>query len=261
MAETSPADRDAATTASQTTPVLETQNLVKSFGSLVAVDGVDLVVEEGEVHSIIGPNGAGKTTLFNTIAGTLAPDSGRILFRGDDITMAPEHERARRGIVRAFQITQLFLDLPIRENLRLAVQSQEQRLNPLRGPNPAHEKQADRMRSRLGLDVDPEVLASTLSHGDKKRLGIGMALSTDPDVLLLDEPTSGVAQRESRELMGFLRETKEDRTILLIEHNVDLVLEISDRITVLNRGSVIAEGPPAEITENEQVQQAYMSGY
>lgn len=244
-----------------TQPLLRTEGLVRRFDSLVAVDDVDLAVATGEVHAIIGPNGAGKTTLFDMIAGTLAPTDGTIRFRGEAITDTPEHERARRGISRAFQITQLFADLSVHENLRLAVQASEQTLNPIATTDPSHADRAADLLSAVGIDATPTVPARTLSHGEQKRLEIGMALAVDPDLLLLDEPTSGVSQRESQQLLDFLAGASDDRTVLLVEHDVDLVMEFADRITVLQDGSIIAQGSPAEVAADETVQQAYMGGY
>lgn len=241
--------------------ILKTEDLTRNFGSLVAVDNVTLQVTKAEIHAIIGPNGAGKTTLFNMIAGTLPPTHGRIFYRGDDITDTPEHERAQRGICRAFQITQVFDDQPVVENLRLAIQGQEQNFNPLAHPDPDHTESAEDMLNQLDIDVAPQTPAGSLSHGDKKKLEIGMGLAADPHLLLLDEPTSGVAQGESHRLMEFLATASQGLTVLLIEHNVDLVLELSDRITVLDRGAIIAQGTPTEITADERVQEAYMGGY
>jgi branched-chain amino acid transport system ATP-binding protein len=241
--------------------LLETRNLTRRFGSLVAVDNVNLSIPPGEFHSIIGPNGAGKTTLFNMIAGTLAESEGAIIYKGTDITGTPEHERAQQGISRAFQMTQLFPNLSISENLRLAVQGQEQNFNPFSSLDPTHTDRADEMLSGIDIDARPSHIAKNLSHGGKKKLEIAMALSVDPELLLLDEPTSGVSQAESRPLMDFLSESSQDRTVLLIEHNVDFVLEISDRVTVLDDGSVISQGTPAQIEDDAAVQEAYMGAY
>jgi len=244
-----------------TDPLLRTEGLTRTFGSLTAVDAVDLSVPEGELHSIIGPNGAGKTTFFNMIAGTLPPTAGTIHFQGRDITNVDQDERARRGISRAFQVTQLFPELSVHENLRLAAQSQDQSFNPFASTDPAHDEQAREMFDQLGIQADPNSVSKNLSHGDKKKLEIGMALVSDPTLLMLDEPTSGVAEAELPDLFDFLVETTEELTVLLIEHDVDLVLELSDRITVLDRGQVIARGTPDEITADERVQEAYMGGY
>jgi branched-chain amino acid transport system ATP-binding protein len=254
------ADSDAqATTA--TDPLLHIEGLTKRFGSFTAVDNVDLSIPDGELHSIIGPNGAGKTTFFNMIAGTLEPTAGTIRFDDDEITSVDQDERARQGISRAFQITQLFPDLSVHENLRLAVQSQDQNFNPLAKQDPEHDRRASEMLAQLDIDVEPSSVAKNLSHGDKKKLEIGMAIVSDPTLLMLDEPTSGVAEGELPTLLDFLLDAVEDLTVLLIEHDVDLVLELSDRITVLDRGAVIARGPPSEISTNEAVQDAYMGGY
>jgi len=245
----------------QSERLLEIAGLTRKFGSFTAVDGVDLAVPDGEFHSIIGPNGAGKTTLFNMIAGQLPPTTGTIQFQEQEITDVDQDERARRGISRAFQITQLFLGLSVHENLRLAVQSQAQRFNPLTTTDPDHDERAREIFTRLDIQAQRSAIARNLSHGDKKKLEIGMALATDPTLLMLDEPTSGVAEGELPDLLDFLVEVVEERTVLLIEHDVDMVLELSDRITVLNRGEVIARGTPDEITADEAVQNAYMGGY
>jgi len=247
--------------ADQRDALLEVEGLTRRFGSFTAVDSVDLSVPDGEFHSIIGPNGAGKTTLFNMLAGSLPPSDGTIHFQGEEITAVDQDERARRGISRAFQITQLFPELSVHENLRLAAQSQDQRFNPLTTTDPSHDERAEEMFSQLDIQGRPTAVARNLSHGDKKKLEIGMALLTDPTLLMLDEPTSGVAEAELPNLLDFLVDVVEDLTVLLIEHDVDPVLELSDRITVLDRGSVIARGTPEEITANETVQDAYMGGY
>lgn len=247
--------------ADDSTALLDLDGVTKTFGSFTAVDDVNLSIPSGEVHSVIGPNGAGKTTLFNMIAGSLSPTDGAIRFGGADVTDIDQDERARRGISRAFQITQLFPDLTVHENLRLAAQSQAQRFNPLVTPDPAHAQRAETMLSKLEIQARPSTITKNLSHGDKKKLEIGMALISDPTLLMLDEPTSGVAEAELPALLEFLVDAIEDLTVLLIEHDVELVLELSDRITVLDRGEVIACGPPETITADEAVQEAYMGGY
>jgi branched-chain amino acid transport system ATP-binding protein len=241
------------------TPVLETIDLTRTFGEFTAVDRVDLKVTENEIHSIIGPNGAGKTTLFNMIAGSLRPSTGSVVFRGKDITTVSEDERARRGIIRAFQITQLFPSLTTRENLILAAQSIQQDFNPVHQPDPELRERADEMFDELAIDATLQTPAEVLSHGDKKKLEIGMALLTDPDLLLLDEPTSGVSQAESNHIVELI-DSITDVTILLIEHDVDIVLGISDRITVLHQGQVLEVGGPEDITGSEAVQRAYLGG-
>lgn len=241
--------------------LLRTENLTRRFGSLVAVNDVTLSIPRGEFHSIIGPNGAGKTTLFNMLAGTLPESEGRIIFDGDEITGLTDHERVQRGISRAFQTPQLFPGLSVLENLRLSVQSKDQSFNPFKKTDPVHEREAMEMLEQIEFEATPDQITENLSHGNKKKLEILMALSVDPDLLLLDEPTSGVSQADSGSLMEFISAASTDRTVLLIEHNVDLVLEYSDRITVLNRGEVISQGTPSYVTQDEKVQDAYMGSY
>jgi branched-chain amino acid transport system ATP-binding protein len=241
-------------------PILETDGLTRRFGDLCAVDDVDLSIPQGEFHSIIGPNGAGKTTLFNLIAGSMPASDGVIRFRGRDVAGDDEDDRARDGIVRAFQITQLFPALSIHENLRLAAQSTRQNRNPIAAMDQETVARADETYADLDIDAAPTATAETLSHGDKKKLEIGMALLADPDLLLLDEPTSGVSQAESGQIVDLVDQVT-DTTVLLIEHDVDLVLDLSDRITVLHQGERLATGPPEAITSNEDVQRAYLGGY
>lgn len=249
------------TSDSEDPALLRTEGLTRRFGELVAVNDVSLSIPRGEFHSIIGPNGAGKTTLFNMLAGTLPESDGRVVFDGEDITGMADHERVQRGISRAFQTPQLFPELSVLENLRLAVQATDQTLNPLTKTDPAHEQTALEVLDQIKFEAEPGQPTRDLSHGNKKKLEILMALSVEPDLLLLDEPTSGVSQADSDSLMEFISEASTDRTILLIEHNVDLVLQYSDRITVLDRGDVISQGTPSEVTADETVQDAYMGSY
>ncbi len=249
------------TQSSADSELLRTEELTRRFGSLVAVDDVNISIPRGEFHSIIGPNGAGKTTLFNMLAGTLPESDGRILFDGEEITGLSDHQRVQRGISRAYQTPQLFSGLSVLENLRLAVQSKNQSFNPIKKTDSAHEQEAIEMLEQIEFEAAPGQITENLSHGNKKKLEILMALSVDPDLLLLDEPTSGVSQADSDSLMEFISAASAERTVLLIEHNVDLVLEYSDRVTVLNRGAVISQGTPSYITQDETVQKAYMGSY
>ena len=247
------------------TAILETRNLYRSFGALVAVDDVSLSIQEGTLHSIIGPNGAGKTTLFNLISGTLAPTSGRVLHRGEDITDLPVHRIIHRGIGRSFQITNIFPNLTVFENVRLACQA-------LGGDNFSLFRSHRRFRSylrraadvldQMGLADRASMPAKTLPHGDQRRLELAMIVAADPEVLLLDEPTAGMATEHVPELIGLIRRLIDDggRTIVLVEHNMSVVMAVSDRITVMHRGRILAEGSPAEIAADEQVQQAYLGG-
>ncbi len=243
--------------------ILETRNLRKEFDGLVAVDNVSLKVREGRLHAIIGPNGAGKTTLFNLISGILPPTSGRILLRGQDITGLPPHEIARRGIGRSFQITNLFPNLTVLESVRLAVQA--------RGPyglrfwshyrryRECEEKAVEIIR-KVGLGGREFYLTRALPHGDQRKLEIALLLAMEPEILLLDEPTAGMASGEIPAMMELISSLREEgrHTILLVEHKMDVVMSLSDVITVMHQGRILAEGAPEEIRANEEVQRAYL---
>ena len=241
-------------------PVLEVDSLSKHFGDLKAVDDVSLAIPEGEVHAIIGPNGAGKTTMFNLITGTLQPTYGTVHFEGEDVTGTSLDARTRRGMSRVFQSAEVFPQLSIKENVRLAAQSNRQSFNPFKRPLPEHEQQAEEILEELDFEESVSTKVANLSHGDKKRLEIGMGLATDPSCLLLDEPTSGVSQEDSDRIIDQLVEMTEGITIVLIEHDIDIVMDVSDRITVLDTGEKIAQGAPTEIQQNEDVQEAYLGG-
>jgi branched-chain amino acid transport system ATP-binding protein len=240
--------------------LLTTERLTRAFGSLLAVDRVDMTVHAGELRSIIGPNGAGKTTFFRLISGETRPTSGRIVFRGTDITGMPRHAVARLGIAKSYQITNIFPHLSVLENVRVAVQ----------GPAHAYDfwSRADRLaasreRARallgtVGLAGKLPVLAAHLSHGEKRHLELAIALATDPALLLLDEPTAGMSQEETDETMRLIRELAVGRTVVLVEHKMKVVMNISDRVTVLHQGQVLAEGSPDDIRANERVQQTYL---
>ena len=248
-------------------PALETRGLTKRFGSLVAVDDVDLTVERGEFRSVIGPNGAGKTTLFDLLTGAQEPSEGRVLLDGEDVTGLPPHERVHRGLGRSFQITNVFAGLTVRENVRLAVQAArdesfrpvEEYLRRAEAFDGVNER-TERVLDRSGLAGRAGEPAAALAYGDQRRLEIAIVLATDPDLVLLDEPTAGMSVDETRATMELVGDVLADRTLLLIEHDVDLVMRVSDRVTVLHRGRVIAEGPPAEIAEDEAVREAYIGG-
>lgn len=239
-------------------PLLQTEGVSKRFGQLVALDDVHLTLNSEELHAIIGPNGAGKTTLFNVITGAMAPSSGRVFFKGNDITTLGEESRANRGLIRVFQIPQIFPELPILENVRLAIQATDQNFNPIAESNPTREQKAEAMLEQIQLASPPETMAKNLSHGDKKKLEIGMAMVMGADVLLLDEPTSGVGEGDADHLIQFISDVAADIPILLVEHNVDMVFGMADRITVLHQGSVIATGKPDEIRTDETVRDVYL---
>ena len=242
-------------------PLLQVENLAKRFEGIVATDNLSLNVAAGELHAIIGPNGAGKTTLIAQLGGQLAPDSGRIHFAGNDITALPMYRRSRLGLARSFQITSLFLDLSVLDNVALAVQARaghsfhfwsDARLEmELRQP-------ARAALERVGLDGRADLPASALSHGEHRQIELAMALASLPRMLLLDEPMAGLGPEESARMVGMLRALKKEVTILLVEHDMEAVFALADRITVLVYGRVIASGAPADIRANAAVRDAYL---
>ena len=243
--------------------ILEAEHLRKDFGGLIAVEDVSLRVRAGSLHSIIGPNGAGKTTLFNLLSGVFKPTAGRILFRGRDITPLPPHRIAHLGIGRSFQVTNVFPNLTVFENVRLAAQALgRDNLNLIASASRFRDytARAEEVLAHVGLGAKANALASTLPHGDKRKLEIGILLASDPQVLLLDEPTAGMASEQVPQLMTLIADVRKqgDKTILLVEHNMDVVMNVSDAITVMHYGKVHAEGTPAQIASNEQVQKAYL---
>jgi branched-chain amino acid transport system ATP-binding protein len=240
--------------------LLRTEQLTRAFGSLVAVNRVTLTVRKGELRSIIGPNGAGKTTFFRLVSGEMAPSSGRVLFREADITGLPQHRVCRLGIAKSYQITNIFPHLSVVENVRVAVQGYARSFN--------FWSRADRLAgcldraqailSHVGLARQADRLAAHLSHGEKRHLEIGIALASDPALLLLDEPTAGMSPEETDETMVLIRELARGRTVVLVEHKMKLVMVISDRVTVLHQGQVLADGTPEEIRSNRLVQETYL---
>lgn len=243
--------------------ILETQNLRKEFGALVAVADVSMQVKAGSFHSIIGPNGAGKTTFFNLLSGNLKPTSGKVFFKGQDITRLPVHKTAHKGIGRSFQITNIFPNLTVLENVRLAAQALgRDNFKLLRRASSIRQymEQAGAVLEQVGLTQQAFNLAGTLPHGDQRKLELGMILAPDPELLLLDEPTAGMATEQVPELMALIQEIQKagDKTVILVEHNMNVVMNSSDVITVMYYGEVLAEGTPAEISANETVQQAYL---
>ena len=250
-----------------TDTVLETDGLTKRFGELTAVDNVDLEVKAGEFRSVIGPNGAGKTTTFNLITGALIPTEGAVLFNGEEITTMPPHERVHRGVGRSFQITNVFGGLSVHENVRLAAQSvHADDISPqeamFRNKNSFDDLTAktDEILDQIGLRERADENAQTLAYGDQRRLEIGLVLATDPELVMLDEPTAGMSTEETQDTMDLINDVLSDQSLMLIEHDIDLVMRVSDRITVLTRGQVLASGTPEEIAANEDVRDAYLGG-
>jgi branched-chain amino acid transport system permease protein len=241
-------------------PLLESRGLTMRFGGLTAVDGVDFQVRRGELRAVIGPNGAGKTTFFNMLTGVLPPTAGRILFKGQDITALPPHAVSRLGMARSYQVTNIFADLTVLENLRIAVQSRVTTFSLWRNADALREvtERAERMLALLGLGAKRDFPAGALSHGEQRYLEIGIALATEPEFLLLDEPTAGMSPEETKQTADFIRTIAGRVTIVLVEHDMEVVMGVSDRITVLNYGKVLAEGSPAEIRENPDVRRVYL---
>ena len=243
--------------------VFTLQEVSKHFGALAAVDGVSLQVERGELRSIIGPNGAGKTTLFNVITGLLPIDGGQVHFKGEEVIGLSPDQMVAKGVSRSFQIISVFQDLTVFENLRVAVQARTPyRFNFFSVTEELEDinKEAERIIATVGLNGREDMKASSLSHGDQRLLEIGLSLAANPQLLLLDEPLAGLSSRERTRVARLIKQLSGEHTILLIEHDIDRVLTLSDQITVLNQGKVIAEGTPQEIQQNPNVQEAYLGG-
>ncbi|TDE39762.1 ABC transporter ATP-binding protein [Antarcticimicrobium sediminis] len=241
--------------------VLDIAGLNKSFGGIKATDDLNLSVEAGELHAVIGPNGAGKTTLISQLCGTQTPDSGRIRFKGRDITGMKPYARAHLGITRSFQITSLILEMSVIDNIALAVQARDghsfrfiraaRKIAPLR-------REAMALLQRVGLADKAELPTGALSHGEHRHMEIAIALGAQADLMLLDEPMAGLGIEESAEMVTLLRDLKGKHSILLIEHDMDAVFALADRISVLVYGHIIATGTPDEIRSNDAVQHAYL---
>jgi len=243
--------------------LLQVQNVSKHFGKLVAVNGVTLNVEPGELRAVIGPNGAGKTTFFNLISGFFPPTSGRIVFQGQDITEMPEHKRVKLGMARTFQVTEIFPELTVRENIRVAVEVADgRRLAPW-----LSKSDRTRLEGRIvelmemgGIAPMADRLVGELSHGDQRATEIMMSLALNPKLLLLDEPTAGMGDQETYHVTKLIRRLHKDQklSIILIEHDMRVIFHLADRIMVLAEGAPLAEGTPDEIASNERVQAAYL---
>ncbi len=243
-------------------PILEARGIVKRYGKFTALAGVDLSIAPRTVHSVIGPNGAGKTTLFHVLTGTVPLSAGRILFDGADVSREPDHRRVRRGIARSFQVTSLFPNLTVRENLRIAAQGVDARcaLNAWTPPEGAlaHDATVEPVLERLGLQRFASTAAGALSHGQQRRLEVGMALAARPRAIFLDEPTSGMGIDDLDDMKALIRSLRDEYTVVLIEHNMGIVMDISDTITVMQQGRVLVEGRPDDIRGDERVRSAYL---
>jgi len=243
------------------TVLLETKQLFKQFGGLTVTDYCDFAVAAGEIHALIGPNGAGKTTMIAQIAGSLEPDDGRILFDGQDITRKPMHKRVGMGLARTFQITNIFKTYSVVDNLALSVQSRSgssfRFWRPVRGERALYDEAAH-IAERVGLGDRLHALAGELAHGQQRQLEVGLALAVNPRMLLLDEPMAGMGLDESGRIIELIRKLNEDVTVLLVEHDMDAVFQLADRISVLVYGGIIATGTPAAIRADREVQVAYL---
>lgn len=243
------------------TDILQIQSLNKSFGGIKATDDLNLSVQTGELHAIIGPNGAGKTTLISQLSGGQKPDTGKILFKGHNIAGQPAYKRASLGITRSYQITSLILEMSVLDNIALAVQAGDGHsfrfLRPARSISHLRDRALELLKQvDLAEKADHQTVA--LSHGEHRRMELAIALASEADLMLLDEPMAGLGTHESHQMVELLRGIKGRHTILLIEHDMDAVFALADRISVLVYGHIIATGTPAEIRDNEAVQHAYL---
>lgn len=233
------------------TPLLSARGLTRHFGGIKAVESVDFDLTAGQIHALIGPNGAGKTTFVSLLSGRIAPSSGTIWFDGADITNLPAHRRVERGIAYTFQITSIYANLPVFDNVAIAIQR--------RGSKALHAESMAAL-SRVGLEDRADQVAGTLAYGHQRLLEIAMGLSMMPKLLILDEPTQGLANSEIDAFKMLIRDVIPQTTVLLIEHNMDVVMDLADQITVLNFGQKLATGAPADIRANKSVQTAYLGG-
>jgi branched-chain amino acid transport system ATP-binding protein len=241
--------------------ILETKTICHDFSGLQVLMDVNLDVKEGERHAIIGPNGAGKTTLFNVITGTYHPSEGDVFFKGRKVTGFKPHKMVRRGMGRSFQITSTFSRLTAFQNIRMGILSKRAiRFNMLRMLDKMQDVTAEteEVLKRINLDGERDIPASQLSYGKSRSLEISMALATDPELVMLDEPTAGMSVDETHNAVELIRRLTEGKTMVIIEHDMDVVFSLADRITVLHLGTILASGPPEEIRDNQAVKDAYL---
>ena len=241
--------------------ILSTHDLSRHFGGVAALNLVSLDLNDKQVHSIIGPNGAGKTTLINVITGLLEASGGKVVYHGNDITNRPVHDRVKLGLCRTFQITSIFMGLSVHENIRIAKQAQAggslrvfSKRQSLKDVNEATEK----IIERVGLEDVVDVPANCLAHGDQRVLEVAIALASNPKMVLLDEPAAGMSPTETDQVSELIKSLGQEMAVVLVEHDMEVVMSISDRVTVLHQGGIIADGTPEEISEDEQVKRAYL---
>lgn len=246
----------------QSTVILETKDLTRRFGGLMAIDDVNFSLAKGEIRALIGPNGAGKTTLFNLITGVLKPTWGRVFFKGQDITALPPYHRVKLGIGRSFQLINIFPELSIRGNVEIAVQACfKKRTSPIEiVDRELIRARTEEILKRFEWIGESNVKAGTLTHADQKKLETILALASEPELLLLDEPTAGMDESEISFTIDLIKEMSKNRTVLLTDHDVKFIMKIATWITVLHQGEIIAEGLPSEISRNREVEEAYLGG-
>lgn len=240
--------------------LIETRGIVKSFGGFVALDGIDLAIAAGGLTAIIGPNGAGKSTFFNILCGSIAPTSGRIVYDGRDITGLPQHRFAKIGIAKSFQISSIFPQLPVLENIRLAIAALRPNTDfwSPRSARRADESRAREILSRVSLEGRSESYAAAISHGEQRALEIAIALASEPRVLLLDEPTAGMSPEETVAMTHLIRGLADERTVVLVEHKMKLIMGISDDVVVFHHGKILAHGTPATVRADAEVKRVYL---
>jgi len=241
-------------------PVMSVTDVGKQFGGLVALKGVTADFREGQITAIIGPNGAGKSTFFNILSGALKPSTGTLRFRGKDMAGVAQHDYVHRGIARSYQITNIFPNLTVLENVRVAGQAFRSRFNiwTNRSAHPEIEDKAAATLAAVGLSAKSDTLAKYLAHGQQRSLEIAISLIADPALLLLDEPTAGMGPEETREMVTLIEKLAAERTILLVEHKMKMILGLSDRVLVLHHGQLLADGTPKEIQANPEVRRVYL---
>jgi branched-chain amino acid transport system ATP-binding protein len=241
-------------------PIIRTEALTVRFGGLTALSGVDFSVQPGEIRAIIGPNGAGKSTFFNCLTGVLRPTSGRIVFKGEDIGGLPSNRISQKGIARSYQITNILPNATTLENVRISAQSRRHGWRMLKHHGDFHDilDKAEAVLASVGLMAKAGELASNLSHGEQRNLEIGIALATEPQLLCLDEPTAGMSAAETHDTVELVRRIGKDLSILIVEHDMEVVMGLAHRITVFHYGSVLAEGTPQEIQSNPRVLEVYL---